>query len=140
MRKVFLIGVAIFLLIGLVSAQKIDFNPQNPKNSKLSKDWKRITGDSFIVDIRPITGDPVEGFIEVFKYALKFSDLTPSQTVEAFSYLQGNRLQGSFGSFRGVEVPDDLNEESLDDLPYIELIYGYLNRQFNLQSSKLVDI
>jgi hypothetical protein len=130
----------IHIVVLLSKGEKIDFDPYSPKKSKLSQDWKRITNDSFIVDIRPITGDPVEGFIEVFKYALKFSDLTPTQTVEAFSYLQGNRLQGSFGSFRGVEVPDNLDEESLDDLPYIELIYKYLNSQFNLQSSKVIEI
>ena len=28
------------------------------------------------VDCRPITGDPSEGFMEVFKYAVKFSDLS----------------------------------------------------------------
>lgn len=32
-----------------------------------------ITGDSFIADVRPISqDDPVSGFIEVFKYAVKF--------------------------------------------------------------------
>ena len=41
----------------------------------LSREWHEITGDSFIVDVRPISqDDPVSGFIEVFKYAVKFSD------------------------------------------------------------------
>lgn len=119
---------------------QIDFDARQPKKSQLSKDWLNITGDSFIVDIRPITGDPVEGFIEVFKYALKFSDLTPDQTVEAYSYLKGKRLQGSFGCFRGVEVPDNLNDEPLEELPFIELIYKYMGQNFTLDSTKHVDI
>uniref|UniRef100_UPI003BA89317 hypothetical protein n=1 Tax=Ningiella ruwaisensis TaxID=2364274 RepID=UPI003BA89317 len=84
--------------------------------------------------------DPAEGFVEVFKYALKFSELTPSQTVEAFSFLRGKRLQGSFGEFRGVQVPDNLNEDEIAQLPYIELIYKYLGSQFNLESSKHVEV
>lgn len=130
----------IHMVVLLPKGSRIDFNPLNPKQSKLSKDWLNITGDSFIVDVRPIQGDPVEGFIEVFKYALKFSDLTPEQTVEAYSFLQGKRLQGSFGSFRGVEVPQELNDDPLEELPFIELIYKYTGQTFNLQSTKTVDV
>jgi hypothetical protein len=128
-------------MVALVpKSNRIDFDPLRPKASLLSKDWKDITGDSFIVDIRPITGSPVEGFIEVFKYALKFSELTPGDTVEAYSFLQGKRLQGSFGSFRGVEVPENLNEDSIEDEPYIELIYKYIGQSFTLDSAKSVDV
>lgn len=130
----------IHIVVLLRKLELIKFDPRNPKQSQLSKDWKNITGDSFIVDIRPITGDPSEGFVEVFKYALKFSDLTPAQTVEAYSFLRGKRLQGSFGSFRGVEVPENLNDEALAELPYIELIYKYLGQHFTLESAKPVDI
>jgi hypothetical protein len=70
-------------------------------------------GDSFVVDVRPITGDPVEGFLEVFKYAVKFSDQPPADTWHAYSVLKGKRLLGSAGCFRGVEVPEELNDELL---------------------------
>ena len=36
-----------------------------PSQSDLSAEWHKITGDSMIVDCRPITGDPSEGFMEV---------------------------------------------------------------------------
>jgi hypothetical protein len=49
----------------------------------------------------------VEGFLEVFKYAVKFSDQPPADTWHAYSVLKGKRLLGSAGCFRGVEVPDD---------------------------------
>jgi plasmid rolling circle replication initiator protein Rep len=130
----------IHIVVLLRKTDLIDFNPRKPKDSQLSKDWKNITGDSFIVDIRPIKGDPAEGFVEVFKYALKFSDLTSAQTVEAYSFLRGKRLQGSFGSFRGVEVPTNLNDEALAELPYIELIYKYLGHNFSLTSAKNIEI
>ena len=118
----------------------IDFDFKNPKNSKLSKDWHNITGDSFVVDIRPLHDDPVTGFVEVFKYALKFSELTAHDTVQAFSLLRGKRLQGSFGCFRGVEVPTELNEDAIEDEPYIELIYKYVSQNFTLTSHKQVDL
>lgn len=92
---------------------------------KLSREWERITGDSFIVDIREIKGDPVEGFLEVFKYALKFSELSLENNLVAYKVLKGRRLQGSFGDFHGVQVPETMTDELLDDLPYLELFYKY---------------
>ena len=112
----------------------IDFDPYKPKESGLSKEWLTITRDSFIVDIRPITGDPVDGFIEVFKYALKFSDLTPHQNLNAYLTLKGRRLTGSFGAFWGVKVPDEMTDELLDDLPYVRLFYRYLGSRYQLEA------
>lgn len=38
--------------------------------SKLSQEWHQLTGDSFIVDVRPFRQDDIaSGFAEVFKYA-----------------------------------------------------------------------
>jgi hypothetical protein len=98
-----------------------------PDKDRLSREWHDITGDSFIVDVRPIDqGDPASGFLEVFKYALKFSDMEPADTWEAFGVLAGRRLVGSAGLFRGIEIPEQLTDEPLDDLPFVELLYRYL--------------
>jgi hypothetical protein len=100
-----------------------------PDQARLSADWLAITGDSFIVDVRPISqDDPASGFVEVFKYAVKFSDQPPQDTVHAWVTLSGKRLLASSGCFRGVEVPEDLMDDSegLQDLPYITLFYRYL--------------
>jgi hypothetical protein len=100
-----------------------------------------VTGDSFIVDVRAIYGStPVQGFIEVFKYALKFSDLTPEQNLYAYSFLRGKRLQGSIGLFRGVEIPESLDEDPLNGLPFMELIYKYYNSSFSLSKITHVEI
>jgi hypothetical protein len=43
---------------------------QQPDQGQLAAEWQAITGDSFIVDVRPIDQeDPASGFLEVFKYA-----------------------------------------------------------------------
>ena len=93
---------------------------------QLAGEWRNITGDSFIVDVRPIDqDDPASGFLEVFKYALKFSDMEPADTWAAFQVLRGRRLVGSAGLFRGIEIPEALTDEPLDDLPYVLMLYRY---------------
>ena len=54
--------------------------------------------------------------MEVFKYAVKFSDLTLADNWHAAQILKGKRLLNSFGSFRGVDIPDSLLDEPLDGL------------------------
>jgi len=99
-----------------------------PDAERLSREWHQITGDSFIVDVRPISQeDPVSGFIEVFKYAVKFSDQEPADTVHAWETLKGKRLLASSGCFRGVAIPDDLMDDASDvaGLPYMDMLYRF---------------
>ena len=103
-----------------------------PSQERLSREWHEVTGDSFIVDVRPIEGDPAEGFMEVFKYAVKFSDQPAADTWHAFQVLKGKRLLGSAGCFRGVDVPESLLDEALDDLPFVELFYRYIGTGYSL--------
>lgn len=101
----------------------------------LSREWKNITGDSHMVNVRPISQeDPASGFIEVFKYAIKFSDQTPADTVHAWVTLAGKRLLDSSGCFRGVEVPEGLLDDSggFEGLPYIQLFYRFLPAGYSL--------
>lgn len=95
-----------------------------PDAFALSDEWHNITGDSFIVDVRPITDE--SGFVEVFKYAVKFTEQSPEDTVSAWHVLQGKRLIASSGCFRGVKVPEELTDDALD-LPYVTLFYRYLH-------------
>jgi len=96
----------------------------------LRKEWFDITGDSFEVDVRPIAAasrdELVRGFVEVFKYALKFAGLSLADNWIAYQELRQRRLVGSFGCLRGVTLPDTLADNLLDDLPYFELFYRYL--------------
>jgi len=101
-----------------------------PYQSDLSAEWLRITGDSMIVDVRPITGDPSEGFMEVFKYAVKFSDLTLNDNWHAAQILKGKRLLNSFGLFRGVDIPESLLDEPLDELPYWDRFYRFMGGEY----------
>lgn len=112
----------------------VAMSTEAPDQVELAKEWHDITGDSFIVDVRPIDqADPASGFLEVFKYALKFSDMEPGDTYTAHLVLKSRRLVGSAGLFRGIEIPDQLTDEPLDDLPYIDLLYRYFDGGYSLK-------
>lgn len=104
----------------------------------LSAAWHNITGDSFMVDVREIdNADPASGFVEVFKYAVKFSDQSHADTLHAFLTLKGKRLIASSGAFRGVPEPVDLldDSEALEGLPFVTLFYRYLPQGYALEGS-----
>jgi hypothetical protein len=100
---------------------------EEPDMHRLRDEWKAITGDSFMCHVRPIDeADPVAGFCEVFKYALKFSGLADDHRLHAYRTLKGKRLQDSFGDLRGLDVEPSDSDELLDDLPYIERLYHFI--------------
>lgn len=113
-------------------AHMIALAASEPSQEALSAEWHGVTGDSFVVDVRPIQGDPAEGFMEVFKYAVKFGDLELADNWHAAQVLKGKRLLNSFGLFRGVEIPPSLLDEPLDGLPFVDLFYRYLHGAYQL--------
>ena len=111
---------------------------EQPDMHALRDEWKEITGDSFMVDVRPIEADPeapadvdphAKGFAEVFKYAMKAAELPPRLLLDAYRVLNRRRLVRSFGRFYGVKEPSvgELADEmpSDGDLGYIDLLFRY---------------
>jgi plasmid rolling circle replication initiator protein Rep len=112
----------------------------------LINEWQSITGDSHIVDVRRVKKDKELGygkaFAEVFKYSLKFSDLSLGDTWEGFKGLRGQRLTGAIGSLYGVKIPEGAEDEQLtrDDLPYLELLYRFKNNAgYDLAATRHVE-
>lgn len=107
-----------------------------PDAAKLAQEWHGWTGDSYIVDVRPFHDQHniASGFAEVFKYALKFSELPLQDNWDAFLELSNRRLVDSFGLLRGVEVPDDLTDEPLEGLPYIDYLFRWFSGGYSLTS------
>jgi len=93
--------------------------------SGMSEEWKRITGDSHVCEAHPVWGEPAEAFCEVFKYALKFSEMGHKRTWQAAQILKGQRLLFSLGCFRGVVIPENLLDDPLDG-PWVEYFYRYI--------------
>jgi hypothetical protein len=113
---------------------------EEPNQAKLAEEWRDWTGDSFIVDVRPFhdQNSLVSGFMEVFKYALKFSELPLDDNWNAYEKLSGKRLVDSFGVLRGVEVPESLADELLDDLPYLDLFYQHMGAKAGYSLMKTI--
>ncbi len=116
-----------------------------PDESALSAEWKEITGDSHVVNVTPFhyvqAGEPATAetvardFSEVFKYALKFSELSFEDNWHAAQQLYGRRLVRSFGALFGVKMPEDLLDDPMEaaDLPYVELFYRFIGGAYELE-------
>lgn len=90
----------------------------------LKQEWLEITGDSSVVNIERVQGD--NAFLEVFAYALKFSEMEHADRWHAFGVLKGERLISSFGNFRGVEVDESPTDDMLEtDEPWLDLLFTY---------------
>jgi len=108
---------------------------------ELSREWLKITGDSFIVDVSPLQNpeDPAADFCEVFKYAVKFSSMETGDLLHAYFKLSGKNLVFSGGLLRGLKVPEDLTDDLLEDLPYLELMYRYTEAGYSLTETKRIE-
>ena len=104
-----------------------------PAHKPLVDEWQAITGDSFVVDIRPFEdiSNPEAAFMEVFKYTLKFSTMPLDVNYQASRVLAGRRLLISFGEFWGIKVPEQLTDEPLDR-EHVDYYFEWLEDQYQL--------
>ena len=93
--------------------------------SAIKVEWKSITKDSKIAYCQVKDDDDKTVFVEIFKYALKFSEMEFDDNFTAWETLRGRRLMGTFGDFRGLDIEKEDTEIALKDEPYIELFYKY---------------
>jgi hypothetical protein len=99
-----------------------------PKNSQvdiaiLKQEWLDITGDSSVINIKRADDN---GYLEVFAYALKFSEMENIDRWDAFNLLRRERLISSFGDLRGVELPEEETDDLLDsNEPFVDVLYRW---------------
>jgi len=107
----------IHMLAHIPKSQKIDIQ-------KLKDEWLTITGDSSVINIEYCKND--QPFLEVFAYALKFSEMTHSDRWYASQELKSERLISSFGDFRGVSLSDDVTDDVLStDEPFVDMLFRW---------------
>lgn len=101
--------------------------------SMISAEWLQITQDSYITHCeRKLRAK--DAFVEIFKYALKFSDMALADTYHTWKTLRGRRLTGSFGDFRGLDISktdSEPDEAALQD--FIELFYRFDGCKYGLE-------
>jgi len=97
----------------------------------ISDEWRGITKDSYVVHCEK-KPDTRKAFVEIFKYALKFSDMELADTYYAWETLRGRRLTGSFGDFRGLEIVKDETEDV--PLAFEELFYRFDGYEYTLSN------
>ncbi len=104
-------------------------------SEKISQEWLNITQDSFIVDCRPLNQKAalIDNLFEAISYAVKFTKLEKLEIVQAYKVCRGKNLFFKIGCVRGIQLPLDLTDEPLQDLPYEEYFYRYI---YNEQSYK----
>lgn len=107
----------IHMLALLPKHEKVDIQ-------KLKDEWLEITGDSSVINIEYCSND--EPYLEVFAYALKFSEMEHSDRWHAFNALKGERLISSFGDLRGLQLPESENDDLLDsDEPFVDVLFKW---------------
>jgi plasmid rolling circle replication initiator protein Rep len=104
-------------------------------NEQIRNEWKNITGDSFIHNIRKIDVSQnhfsLDGIGEVFKYAIKFSSLAIDQLAEIVELQQKRkyRFYDMYGIFRRMDRLQDNRDFDLHSwlqqvLSYVDWFYS----------------
>lgn len=99
-----------------------------PKSSRididtLKQEWSTITLDSSVINIKYADDN---AYLEVFAYALKFSEMEHADRWEAFNLLARERLISSFGDLRAIEVSETETDEPLNDKePFLDVLYKF---------------
>lgn len=99
-----------------------------PKESKidiehLKNEWQLITKDSSVINIKYADDN---AYLEVFAYALKFSEMNHTDRWFAYNLLTRERLISSFGDLRGVQIPENELDEPLDqNEPFLDVLYRF---------------
>jgi hypothetical protein len=70
--------------------------------------------------------------LEVFKYALKTTQLEYADRYEAAGILHGRKLVRPFGSMHGFKMPDDCTDDlsRYEGQPFLDRVFRYLNGRF----------
>lgn len=107
----------------------------------LSDEWRRFTGDSYIVDVRKCRGGVKAGLMEVLKYACKFSSMTPEQAYHVHCVMNGSRMIDPQGCLRGVPEPDiDSDDISGMTGPYRDFIATWIAGQQKYKIEAVEDV
>ncbi len=96
----------------------------------IMQDWSRFTDNqSFVHSINKVDvsneEDLIKNLLEIFKYSLKFQDLSNDDLLEVYSKTYRKRLLGAFGTLYGIKTDVNLNGDEVLGDKFLEIIYRY---------------
>ena len=101
-------------------------------NKEAVETWKEIAEDSKNISISPINVSNSEELIknlqEIFKYSLKFQELSPDDLLIAYNCLFRKRLLGTMGLLRGLKINVELQGDEVENEVFIETLYHYTKK------------
>lgn len=101
-------------------------------NKEAVETWKEIAEDSQNISISPINvsnnDDLLKNLQEVFKYSLKFQELSPDDLLIAYECLHRKRLLGTMGTLRGLKINVELQGDEVENEIFIETMYHYTKK------------
>lgn len=107
-------------------------------HARLKALWLEITGDSYVVDIRPVK-DLENASTEVARYATSPADITSvdlQRALEIFYATKNRRICGSWGSAKGTTLaptPQDTGEEWVK---VADFYFVNVQKEYNLDASE----
>ena len=107
-----------------------------PDAEMLSREWHEITGDSFIVDVRPISQeDPCFGLHRGVQVRGEVLRPGAGRHRARLAAAQGQTPACQLRLFRGVDIPEELTDDASDvvGLPFMDMLYRYTRAGYSLQ-------
>lgn len=110
------------------------YTDKNGKKISQHKDiadtWSSFTDNgSYMHSFQKVDTTDKEVFtknlFEIFKYALKFQDLTPKDALHVYEKTKNKRLMGSIGCLYNMPYKVDLDKEETLNQEYIEMVFRY---------------
>lgn len=77
---------------------------------KLSARWLKLTGDSFVTDVRAIDDRKGKGVKEVAKYAVKLFAVPPAKVIKFWREIRGKHCTQRYGALRGLRPKPQKDE------------------------------
>jgi len=133
-------------------------------HNDIVRDWSKYTDNqSYIHSINEIdvSNDDslIKNLLEIFKYSLKFQDLSHDDLIEVYEKTYRKRLLGSTGCLYGLKLDVNLDGDDVLGNKFLEIIYRYnfktkeyyeysrqikevdcKNRSFGIHNYKYIDV
>lgn len=109
------------------------FLPQN----RLKTLWHEITGDSYVVDIRPVK-DLENASTEVARYATSPADVTAvslQRALDIFYATKGRRICGSWGSAKGTTLAPTPQDDGDEWIKIADFFFVNVQKEYDLDAS-----